>query len=97
MVDCPGDSAHGNARDPGARVCTDRRALWTEGTVKVVDDTRRDTPTARAADARALSDVAVLSLTMDDIMNSLGGDVSCQILVNIIIALSHRLRRANVQ
>lgn len=55
------------------------------------------TQSPRTADARALSDVAVLSLTMDDIMNSLGGDVSCQILVNIIIALSHRLRRANVQ
>ena len=55
------------------------------------------TQSPRTADARALSDVAVLSLTMDDIMNTLGGEVSCQILVNIIIALSHRLRRANVQ
>jgi len=55
------------------------------------------TQSPRTAGARALSDVAVLSLTMEDIMNTLGGDVSCQILVNIIIALSHRLRRANVQ
>jgi CRP-like cAMP-binding protein len=55
------------------------------------------TQSARTADARAVSDVAVLSLTMDDIMNTFGGEVSCQILVNIIIALSHRLRKANAQ
>ncbi len=86
MVDCPGDRARGNARDPGARVCTDRRALWTEGTVKVVDDTRRDTPTALAADARAL-DRRLLTLALP----ALGALVAEPLFVLVDTAVVGRL------
>lgn len=51
----------------------------------------------RSADARAASDTTVLSLSMDDLCRTLPAEVTSQILINIIITLSARLRRANVE
>ncbi len=50
----------------------------------------------RSADARATCTSSLLALSLDDIRNDLPRDVSTQLLVNIIITLSERLRRANV-
>lgn len=53
--------------------------------------------TPRSADARAASDTTVLSLGLDDLCRTLPAEITSQILVNIIITLSMRLRRANAE
>ena len=49
----------------------------------------------RSAAAKALSPVSLLVLKLDDIKNGLSQDVSTQLLINIIVTLSERLRLAN--
>ena len=51
----------------------------------------------RSADAVAVNDVSLLALKMDIINNIMPRDVSVQLLVNIIMTLSHRLQDANRQ
>ena len=49
----------------------------------------------RSADAYALADTSLLSLSMETIKDVMPADVSIQLLTNIIITLSDRLRQAN--
>lgn len=49
----------------------------------------------RSASARAISAASLLALNLDTIQRALAPEVSMQLLINIIVTLSARLRRAN--